>query len=200
MTSKHRGTARWTLALALTTLAALGVFRAPTAAAARTAVAQERNDEALLERLRYPVTVILVRHAEKAADDPRDPNLSQPGVARAQELARMLEHAGVTHLYATEYRRTQQTLEPLSLLCGAAIQVVPARDPAAVLSAIEQLPRNSVAVVAGHSNTVPALVEALAKGTPSFTLSEADYDRMYVVTRVDGSGKSTLLEIRFGER
>jgi len=162
--------------------------------------AGQEGDEALLERLRYPKTVIVVRHAEKATDDPRDPNLSEVGVARAQELARMLEHAGVTHLYASEYRRTQQTLEPLSLLTGAVVQAVPARDPAAVISAIEQLPRNAVAVVAGHSNTVPALVGALAKGSEPFTLTEADYDRIYFVTRVDGEGKSTLLELRFGQR
>jgi broad specificity phosphatase PhoE len=194
MTSRYRTTRRWALLLAVAALACFGVLRAPTAAA------QQEGDKALLERLRYPKTVILVRHAEKASDDPRDPNLSEQGVARAQELARMLEHAGVTHLYATEFRRTQQTLEPLSLLSGAAVQVVPARDPAAVLSAIEELPRNSVTVVAGHSNTIPALVGELAKGTEPFKLSEQDYDRMYVVTRVDSKGKSTLLEVRFGDR
>jgi len=188
----------WTLACSLAGLALVAVLWAPTAPAA--GAAGQEGDEALLEQLRYPKTVIVVRHAEKATDDPRDPNLSEAGVARAQALARMLEHAGVTHLYASEYRRTQQTLQPLSLLTGAAVQVVPARDPAAVLSAIEQLPRNGVAVVAGHANTVPGLVGALAKGSEPFELSEADYDRLYFVTRVEGSGKSTLLELRFGER
>lgn len=182
------------LLLGLAGLAALGVLGVP-----RAAQAGQERDPALLEQLRYPKTVILVRHAEKADNDPRDPDLSAAGVARAQALARMLEHADVTHLYATEFRRTRQTLEPLSLLSGAGIQTVPARDPRAVVSAIEQLPRNSVAVVAGHSNTIPALVVALAKGTEPFTLGESDYDRLYVVTRVDSSGKSTLLEIRFGK-
>jgi len=184
------------LAGALAGLALAAALGAPFARAA----GQEDGDAALLERLRFPKTVIVVRHAEKAADGTPDPDLSEAGVARAQALAHMLEHAGVTPLYASEYRRTQQTLEPLSLLTGAAIQVVPARDPAAVLSAIAELPRNSVAVVAGHSNTVPGLVAALAKGSRPFQLKDEDYDRMYLVTRVDGDGRSTLVEHRFGAR
>ena len=56
------------------------------------------TDAGLLEKLRYPKTIVLVRHAEKSADDPRDPNLDDAGVARARALARTLEGAGVTHL------------------------------------------------------------------------------------------------------
>ena len=33
-------------------------------------------------------TFILVRHAEKATDDPKDPNLSEAGLMRAQSLAK----------------------------------------------------------------------------------------------------------------
>lgn len=157
------------------------------------------QDGALLEKLRYPKTIVLVRHAEKASDDPRDPNLTEAGVARAQELARVLGDAGVTHLFSSEYKRTRQTLEPLSLVSGAAVQVVPARDPGALVSALAQLPRHSVAVVAGHSNTVPGLVRNLA-GVEPFTLSDEDYDHMYVVTRTADDGPATLLKLHFGER
>ena len=53
--------------------------------------------------------VFVVRHAEKRADDPRDPRLSRTGVERASALAAMLAHAGVTHLYSSEFRRTHET-------------------------------------------------------------------------------------------
>ena len=59
-------------------------------------------------------TVFLVRHAEKAKDDPRDPTLSDAGRRRAEALDALLVRVDVTHLFATEYKRTQQTLEPLA--------------------------------------------------------------------------------------
>src|SRR5438132_12240842 len=64
---------------------------------------------------RRPVTtVILVRHAEKVIDpNNNDPDLSLAGQARAQELARMFGDAGVNAIYATQYKRTQQTVKPL---------------------------------------------------------------------------------------
>ncbi len=179
------------VALALVALAA-GLPRSEVAA-------RQEDGTALLEKLRYPKTIVLVRHAEKSKDDPRDPSLSEEGVARARELARVLGDAGVTHLFASEYERTRQTLEPLSLVCGAAIQVVPAREPSALISALEQLPRNSVVVVAGHSNTVPALVRELS-GAESVALSDGDYDHLYVVTRTAERGPATLLKLRFGAR
>src|SRR5687767_8092456 len=63
-----------------------------------------------------PLTVILVRHAEKEVVPPenKDPNLSMAGQTRAQELARMFGGAGVTSIYATQFKRTQQTVKPLA--------------------------------------------------------------------------------------
>ncbi|MFY0534577.1 histidine phosphatase family protein [Nannocystis pusilla] len=67
-----------------------------------------------------------MRHGEKAADDPSDPSLSPAGEARAKALAELLGHAGVTHLFASEYRRTQATLRPLADAAGLQITVLPA--------------------------------------------------------------------------
>lgn len=49
---------------------------------------------------------VIVRHAEKANDDPRDPNLSEAGRARAERLAAALKNQPVRAVYATAYRRT----------------------------------------------------------------------------------------------
>ena len=65
-------------------------------------------------------SAILLRHAEKeVASDPKapaaaDPALSKEGEERAQALLRLLSRAGVTHLFASEYRRTKETLLPLA--------------------------------------------------------------------------------------
>ena len=58
-------------------------------------------------------TVILVRHAEKNIEPNNpDPDLSPAGQRRAQELARMFSGAGVNTIYATQYKRTQETVRP----------------------------------------------------------------------------------------
>ena len=180
----------------------------PFAGAVRGVLTQSATSSAqqageLPQGLFYPRTIVVVRHAEKGNDNPTDPSLSDVGVLRALELAKLLGSAKVTHLFASEFQRTQQTLAPLSKAAGVDVQVVPARDPKALLSALENLPRNSLAVVAGHSNTVPALVAALAPSAPlvkdakALALTEADYDRLYVITQWESGKGATALELRY---
>jgi hypothetical protein len=64
-------------------------------------------------------TVILVRHAEKKIEPNNpDPDLTPAGEARAQEIARMFRDAGINAIYATQFKRTQQTVKPLANLTG----------------------------------------------------------------------------------
>lgn len=170
--------------------------------APRVARAQDEPGSAYAKLL-YPKTIVVVRHAEKGGD-PKDPSLSEEGAVRAQTLARLLGHADVSHLLASEFKRTRETLEPLQqalILSGSEIpiQVVPALDPKAMLSALRELPRGSVAVVAGHSNTVPALVDALAglSGERRTLMTEAEYDRAFVIT-LWAEDRAALLELRYG--
>ncbi|MFL6594691.1 MAG: hypothetical protein ACJ8HQ_04530, partial [Chthoniobacterales bacterium] len=46
--------------------------------------------------------IFIVRHAEKGAGDPKDPELSHPGQRRAEWLAATLKDGGITAIYATE--------------------------------------------------------------------------------------------------
>ena len=78
------------------------------------------------------------------------------------------------------------------------------RDGRALLSALDSLPRGSVAVVSGHSNTVPALVAALAPGArvvrddpESLKIDNATYDRLFVVTQWAPGKGASVLELRF---
>ena len=64
-------------------------------------------------------TVILVRHAEKKIEPNNpDPDLTPAGEVRAQEIARMFRDAGINAIYATQFKRTQQTVKPLATLTG----------------------------------------------------------------------------------
>ena len=155
-----------------------------------------------------PVTVILLRHAEPTPGSEPDPELSEAGQARARALARLLGKSGVTHLFASTYKRTENTLLPLSEATGLAITRIDPRESERQLSALEGLPAGSVAVVAGHSNTVPALAQALGGSIDELTqdprhgalLGHDEFDRIFVITMTDLAGCATkTLELRYGD-
>jgi len=64
------------------------------------------------------VVVFLVRHAERTEDGTRDPPISEEGWARAKLLAETLRDAGITHIHATDFKRTRQTALPASARTG----------------------------------------------------------------------------------
>lgn len=135
--------------------------------------------------------VVVVRHAEKATDDPRDPSLSAAGEARAQRLARLLQGQDLVAIYATGYRRTQQTVAPVAEARGLAVSIYDAAQPfdALARTLLDAHPSGTV-LVAGHSNTVPGIVAALCR-CDSEEMSEEEFDRISII-RVDADGGRTL--------
>ena len=123
--------------------------------------------------------IFLVRHAEKAEGgaDPKNPELSDAGRTRAQSLARMLRDAGVTAIFATEYRRTQQTAEEIARASGVQVTIVPAKDTAALVDKLKASGTN--ALVIGHSNTVPEIIKTLGVEKP-VEIAETDYDNFFI--------------------
>ncbi|MEZ5332206.1 MAG: histidine phosphatase family protein [Thermoanaerobaculia bacterium] len=130
---------------------------------------------------RSVTTVVVVRHAEKAGG--ANPVLTPEGRQRAEALVDVVGGADVAAVYATNLCRTALTAEPLALELGVPIRIqtvteagglgecgltAPVLDlPASVDSAdaladaLLSSERGGLVVVVGHSNTVPALVEAL---------------------------------------
>src|SRR5438093_7590296 len=90
--------------------------------------------------------VVIVRHAEKAASDGGDPDLSPAGRARAEELARILKDSGITAIFTSEFKRTQQTAAPIAASTGISTTVVPAKDPNALVAKLHQLNGNALVV------------------------------------------------------
>ncbi len=140
-------------------------------------------------------TVLITRHAEKA--DGEDPALSPTGVARARALARLLSEAGVDAIYVTQYRRTHQTAAPLAQTLGLAVREVEARAVAQLARRVRDEHRGQVVLVVGHSNTVPAMVEALG-APPVGTIGEDEYGTLFVVT-IDGAGRASVMRLDYGE-
>jgi len=131
-------------------------------------------------RAETPVTVFLVRHAEKETNV-ADPPLTEAGRDRAELLAGLLADAGITTIFTSQYNRTQQTAAPLAKRLGLTVTVVPGKDLDALLAKVRALPPGARALIVGHSDTVPALAHRLT-GAKVAELTDADYDRLYVAT------------------
>jgi len=141
-------------------------------------------------------TVILVRHAEKQSEGD-DPSLTAAGRERAHALVHVLGEMDIAAVYSTPYARTRETAQPLAAALGMEVTERPAQNYGPDM--VEWIRANHVGdivVAVSHSNTVPALIEALG-ASPVPTIEDHEYDDLYVVT-VDAEGNATLLAMRYG--
>lgn len=145
--------------------------------------------------------IIVVRHAEKADDGTRDPGLTSDGIARAEALAQALGNAAIGGLIATQYQRTQQTLSTLVAEHGLEMSIVAAASGEmeahieAIASKVRGFDAEGLLVIAGHSNTVPLIVEALS-GRVVAPIYESEYDRLFVL--IPGESGMQVIDTRYG--
>jgi broad specificity phosphatase PhoE len=153
-------------------------------------------------------TVILVRHAERAAEPREDPGLTSQGEARALALIEAVGKSGIAAIYSTQYLRTRATAEPLARALGLEVRRVDAggnpmgssggTHAEQVAERIRRENTGNVVLVVGHSNTVPAIIEALGAGQVG-TIQDNEYDNLFIVfLRPDGSAR--LVRAKYGER
>lgn len=146
-----------------------------------------------------PTTVYLVRHAEKVVE-PKvdDPDLTDKGARRAEQLLRVLRDAKITAIHATEYKRTQLTVAPLAKALKIEIEKMSSKDSAAFAKHVLEKHAGQTVLIAGHSNTIGDIAKALGVKDPP-VLTDADYDGLYVVIR-DGDGREPVfLRLHYGE-
>jgi len=147
---------------------------------------------------RRPVTtVIIVRHAEKIIDpDNNDVDLSEAGRTRAQEIARMFSDTGINAIYATQYKRTQQTVKPLSDKIGVPVTVINSKSTGDLVAQIRAQHSGQTVFIAGHNNSVPEIIVAL--GGPQYPIiPESEYDNLFVVT-IYRTGKAKVVKMKYG--
>ena len=123
--------------------------------------------------------VVIVRHAEKAANGGNDPDLSSPGRARAEALARILKDSGITAIFTSEFKRTRETAAPTATSAHVTPTVVAAKDTAALVAKLHQL--NGNALVVGHGDTIPNIIKALGINSP-INIPDEDYSEFLIVT------------------
>jgi 2,3-bisphosphoglycerate-dependent phosphoglycerate mutase len=146
-------------------------------------------------------TVVLLRHAEKQAGAIDDAPLTPQGEQRALRLAGMFGDAEafgrVRRIYVTDMRRTQQTAAGLAQRLNLAPVVVDSKTSAGELARrVLRENRGGLAIVIGHSNTVPQLVRELAHVESVPAIGEEEFDTLYVVT-VPTIGRASVLRMKY---
>lgn len=152
-------------------------------------------------------TIIFVRHAEKAIDPGGDPGLSEAGEARANELARQLVDAdvvaGVDAIYATQFKRTQETAQLVAaahkdkLQKDLLVNTYDAADTETVLEEILKNHKGKIVLVVAHSNTVPELIANLGASKKVPPIADGEYDNIYIIS-IPWFGKTKTIRLRYG--
>ncbi|MFQ5568302.1 MAG: histidine phosphatase family protein [Rhodothermales bacterium] len=149
-----------------------------------------------------PTVVMVIRHAEKASDQGRDPSLTEAGEQRAEALIAVAGEAGVKAIYSSQFKRTTETVAPLARHLGIPVTTFEISGanlhdyPAMLAEKILTEHRGEAVVVVNHSNTVPAIVEALG-GAPTTAMSEDEYDHFFIVV-IPASGPARTIKAQYG--
>jgi broad specificity phosphatase PhoE len=154
-----------------------------------------------------PMTVYLVRHAERADEPRQDPPLTEKGAMRSQELARVLRDANIKAVFTSQYLRTKQTAEPLAKQANAPVtsislsvnpsnpRMVSEQSTAEVANKILERAGQNVLLV-GHSNSIPDLIKMLG-GDVAPVIDERVFDDVFVVT-IYAKGKAKVAHLKYG--
>lgn len=141
-------------------------------------------------------TVILVRHAEKNLEpNNEDPDLTPAGYERAERIARTFAESGINAIYATQYKRTQQTVKPLADRTRVPVTLLNSKQTDELVRRIQTDHRGQTIFIAGHNNSVPAIASALS-GESFSTIPESEYDNLFIVT-IYRFGKAKVLRLRY---
>jgi phosphohistidine phosphatase SixA len=140
--------------------------------------------------------IYIVRHAERASDDPQS-LLSAEGHTRAARLGEMLRDAGITAVFVTEYERTVQTAQPAVTRLGLTPIVNKADDTPGLVAKVRALGPSARVLIAGHSDTVPKILAALGCATP-VTIAKGEFDNLFIVMPGQAPGAPPLvLRLRY---
>lgn len=140
-------------------------------------------------------TIYVVRHGEKAVVAPdasmkekSDPPLSEEGLQRAIRLAGILKGEKVSEIWSTPYQRTRLTVAKVAEQAGVAIQDYKPRPDStnALIQRVTSL-NEGVVVIAGHSNTVDDIVNAITgQNSIPGDLDESIYDNLFILRKENG--------------
>jgi phosphohistidine phosphatase SixA len=134
--------------------------------------------------------IFLVRHADRASNEP-DSVLSKAGEQRARCLAYVMKDANIKAMFATEFKRTQQTAAPVASEFHIEPRVIPRANTAELVKALKASKTFPILVVA-HSETLSPIVQQLGAGTITQP-GALEYDKLIVVPVRQGEAQPAVV-------
>ena len=147
------------------------------------------------ERTSNVTTYYLIRHAEKDRSDVnnQNPKLTETGLKRAEHWARIFKDIPLDAIYSTDYKRTQETAEPIA---SAKDLPVTSYDLNTInLEAFYKLTKGKTVLIVGHSNTTPFFANTLIGKKTYEAMDDNNNGGLYIVTVTTTTRSSILLQI-----
>ena len=139
-------------------------------------------------------TIYLIRHAEKASDGTTDPGLSDAGMDRTKKWGDYFQDKNISTYYMTKYKRAVETAtytngQVMSLLSkpGTTYNIMMKNyDPMSLsLKDVAKENKGKNIVIVGHSNTIPAQINALIGEKKYADMQENEYGNLYIIKITD---------------
>jgi len=142
-------------------------------------------------------TYYLIRHAEKSRADKTNsnPNLTEIGLQRAQNWAKVFKNVTFDFIYSTNYNRTIQTAQPTALSNNLEILFYNPRELYNDEFKIQTT--GKTVLIVGHSNTTPQFVNKILGIQKYSDIDDTNNANLYIVTLKDNSKSDILLEINY---
>ena len=142
----------------------------------------------------YPESVYLFRHAEKQIiKGEKNPELTIEGFARSDALAEALKDVQNGVIYSSEFKRTQQTVNPLASVWNTNVKIHTAHDPEGQIERALSHCGKTV-IISGHSNTLPNLI-GLFGIVDEITISDDQYGDLFQIQWKDGKPVLTVTQV-----
>ena len=146
-------------------------------------------------------TVIITTHAELETDLNANSGLSDQGIQRANSLASTLSSvdvvSGVDAIYATTYRATQETAEPISRLLDLPINIVDQDIVEDFIQSIKNDHSGQIILNVSQPENLSRLVVELQGSKNINTESLNKNNQLFIVT-VPWFGKVKTLQLGYG--
>ncbi len=142
----------------------------------------------------YPSSVYLFRHAEKQIiKGEKNPELTKAGFARSDALAIALKDVQNGIIYSSEFKRTQQTVNPLASVWNTDVNIHTAHDPEGQIERALSHCGKTV-IISGHSNTLPNLIELFGV-LDEITIADDQYGDLYQIQWQNGQPSITITHV-----